>query len=108
MHALIVVSHPEPGSLTHNVAAHLAEGVTMSGGSFEIADLAAEGFDPRFTQADLAAHRRQAPPLGGCHGRTGEDRPRRCAGARLSRLLVVDAGATERVDRPRLRKRLGL
>jgi NAD(P)H dehydrogenase (quinone) len=62
MHALIVVSHPEPGSLTHNVAAHLAEGVTMSGGSFEIADLAAEGFDPRFTQADLAAHRRQAPP----------------------------------------------
>ncbi|MCQ1834221.1 NAD(P)H-dependent oxidoreductase [Neorhizobium galegae] len=62
MHALIVVSHPEPGSLTHNVAAHLAEGVTMSGGSFEIADLAAEGFDPRFMQADLAAHRREAPP----------------------------------------------
>ncbi|CDN46627.1 NAD(P)H-dependent oxidoreductase [Neorhizobium galegae] len=62
MHALIVVSHPEPGSLTHNVAAHLAEGVTMSGGSFEIADLAAEGFDPRFTQADLAAHRREEAP----------------------------------------------
>ncbi|WP_437813642.1 NAD(P)H-dependent oxidoreductase [Sorangium sp. So ce1078] len=62
MHALIVVSHPEPGSLTHGVAAQVAEGVSLSGHSFEIADLAAEAFDPRFTAADLAVHRRKAPP----------------------------------------------
>ncbi|PRD40921.1 NAD(P)H dehydrogenase [Phyllobacterium phragmitis] len=63
MHALIVVSHPNPASFTHSVAAHLAEGVTLSGpgNSFEIADLAAEGFDPRFTSADIAAHLREAP-----------------------------------------------
>ncbi|KYF91064.1 NAD(P)H dehydrogenase [Sorangium cellulosum] len=62
MHALIVVSHPEPGSLTHGVAAQIAEEVSLSGNSFEIADLAAEAFDPRFTAADLAVHRRKAPP----------------------------------------------
>jgi len=63
MHALIVVAHPDPGSLTHNVAAHLAEGIPLSGAgdSFEIADLAAEGFDPRFTLTDLAVHRREVP-----------------------------------------------
>ncbi|WP_437967939.1 NAD(P)H-dependent oxidoreductase [Sorangium sp. So ce260] len=62
MHALIVVSHPEPRSLTHGVAAQVAEGVSLSGHSSEIADLAAEAFDPRFTAADLAVHRRKAPP----------------------------------------------
>jgi NAD(P)H dehydrogenase (quinone) len=64
MHALIVIAHPDPKSLSHSVAAHIAEGVSMSdpGNSFEIADLAAEGFDPRFTAADLAVHRRQVPP----------------------------------------------
>ena len=61
MHALIVVAHPDPKSLTHGVAAHLAEGVASSGSSFETADLAAEGFDPRFTAADLAVHRREVP-----------------------------------------------
>ncbi|XXY52095.1 NAD(P)H-dependent oxidoreductase [Sorangium sp. So ce269] len=62
MHALLVVSHPEPSSLTHGVAAQVAEGVSLSGNSFEIADLAAEAFDPRFTAADLAVHRSKAPP----------------------------------------------
>ncbi|API51307.1 NAD(P)H dehydrogenase [Rhizobium leguminosarum] len=61
MHALIVVAHPDPQSLTHGVAAHLAEGVTLSdaGHSVEFADLAAEGFDPRFTAADIALHLRK-------------------------------------------------
>ncbi|MCC2608678.1 NAD(P)H-dependent oxidoreductase [Neorhizobium petrolearium] len=60
MHALIVVAHPEPGSLTHNVAAHIGHGITCDpADSFEIADLAAEGFDPRFTAVDLAVHRRE-------------------------------------------------
>ncbi|MBO1907618.1 NAD(P)H-dependent oxidoreductase [Microvirga sp. 3-52] len=62
MHALIVVAHPDPKSLSHSVANHLAEGVSSSGHTFEIADLAAEGFDPRFTAADVALFRREAPP----------------------------------------------
>jgi len=64
MHALIVLAHPDPGSFTHGVVAAVASGVTEADGSdsFEIADLAAEGFDPRFTPVDLAAHLRNAPP----------------------------------------------
>lgn len=64
MHALIAVAHPEPESLTHAVAARIGQGMLRAcpGSSFEIADLAAEGFDPRFGAADLAVHRRQAPP----------------------------------------------
>ncbi|ATU91345.1 NAD(P)H-dependent oxidoreductase [Phyllobacterium zundukense] len=64
MHALIVIAHPDPKSLSHTVAAHVAEGVSLSapGNTFEIADLMAEAFDPRFTAADLAVHRRLAPP----------------------------------------------
>ncbi|WP_439628480.1 NAD(P)H-dependent oxidoreductase [Shinella sp.] len=55
MHALIVVSHPKPGSFTHSVANQVAEGIAASGAhSFEIADLAAEGFDPRFSAQDHA------------------------------------------------------
>lgn len=64
MHALIVVSHPSPGSLTHAVAARIAEGIASSdpAHSFEIADLAAEAFDPRFTATDIAIHLREATP----------------------------------------------
>lgn len=61
MQALIVFSHPDPDSLTRSIASRLAEGVADGGHSFEIADLAAEGFDPRFTAADIAAHLRQSP-----------------------------------------------
>jgi NAD(P)H dehydrogenase (quinone) len=64
VHTLIVVAHPNPKSLSHSVAAHVAEGVSLSGpgDSFEIADLAAEAFDPRFTAADIAVHLKEAPP----------------------------------------------
>jgi len=61
MHALIVVAHPDPNSLSHSVATHVAEGVGASGDTFEIADLTAEAFDPRFNAADIALHLRQAP-----------------------------------------------
>ncbi|WP_426235308.1 NAD(P)H-dependent oxidoreductase [Pararhizobium sp. DWP1-1-3] len=63
MHALIVVAHPDQGSLTHSVARHLAGGIAQPGEahSFEIADLSAEGFDPGFKLADLATHRRESP-----------------------------------------------
>lgn len=61
MHALIVVAHHDPRSLTHSLAAQVVEGLGPSH-SFEIADLFAEAFDPRFNLADHAVHRRQAPP----------------------------------------------
>ncbi|WGF88530.1 NAD(P)H-dependent oxidoreductase [Marinivivus vitaminiproducens] len=63
MHALIVFSHPVPGSFTHTVAARIAEGITQANpaDSAEIADLAAEGFDPRFNEADVAAFLREKP-----------------------------------------------
>lgn len=62
MHALIVVAHPEHRSLTHAMAAEVAAGVTQEGEhTVEIADLAKEEFDPRFSATDVAAFHRQAP-----------------------------------------------
>ncbi|WP_454696305.1 NAD(P)H-dependent oxidoreductase [Achromobacter aegrifaciens] len=65
MHALIVVAHPDPASLTHAVSARIAEGISASSPqhSFELADLAAEGFDPRFTQPDIALLLKKGEPL---------------------------------------------
>ena len=62
MHALIVVAHHDPQSLTHSVAAEVAAGLNANGHTFEIADLAAEGFDPRYTAADHRVHRTRAVP----------------------------------------------
>ncbi|AMS21789.1 Putative NADPH-quinone reductase [Pseudomonas synxantha] len=62
MHALIVVAHHDPQSLTHSVAAQVGAGLTAAGHTFEIADLAAEGFDPRYTAADHQVHRNHATP----------------------------------------------
>lgn len=61
MHALIVLAHPDSNSLSHGVAAGIAEGIAAfdAANSFEIADLTEEAFDPRFTEADIAAHRRK-------------------------------------------------
>lgn len=57
MHAVIVVAHPDRTALTHAVAQKVSEGIAAAGAenSFEIADLSAEGFDPRYTQQDFAA-----------------------------------------------------
>jgi NAD(P)H dehydrogenase (quinone) len=55
MHALLVVANPEPGSLTHHVARKVAD--ALRPGTVEIADLAKEGFDPRYTLADRQAYR---------------------------------------------------
>lgn len=64
MHALIVVAHPNSQSLTHSLARQIAEGLTSvdSSNTYEIADLSAQGFDPRFSTADMAVHHREAPP----------------------------------------------
>lgn len=62
MHALIVLAHPNPRSFSHSIAAHLAEGLAANGHKPEIADLAAEGFDPRFTHNDVDASNKEALP----------------------------------------------
>lgn len=62
MRNLIVVAHPDPGSLTHAVADTIAAGFRDSDTSVELADLAAEGFDPRQTARDLAVHLQTATP----------------------------------------------
>ncbi|MHC8287424.1 NAD(P)H-dependent oxidoreductase [Pseudomonas sp. XS1P51] len=66
MHTLIVVAHHDPRSLTHSLAAQIAEGLVMDDpdNTVEYADISAEGFDPRFGAADLAVHHREAPPPG--------------------------------------------
>lgn len=60
MHALIVLSHPDVASLTHAVSARIGEGVVETGNTFEMADLHSEGFDPRYSSSDRAAHHHQA------------------------------------------------
>jgi NAD(P)H dehydrogenase (quinone) len=47
---LVVTAHPDPNSLTLAVAHQLAEALEPS--PVEVVDLAAEGFDPRFTLDD--------------------------------------------------------
>lgn len=54
MHVLVIVSHPNTSSLTHSVARWIAEEVNAFGHTVELADLTAEGFDPRFGAADIA------------------------------------------------------
>lgn len=62
MHALIVISHPNPQSLTHAVAHSFVEGIEESGDhTTEVADIAAEGFQPAFNQADRCAYLLQKP-----------------------------------------------
>ncbi len=50
MSALVVAANPKSDSLTSHVAQRLGD--ALKPGGVEIADLAAEGFDPRFTLAD--------------------------------------------------------
>ncbi|QIH07597.1 MULTISPECIES: NAD(P)H-dependent oxidoreductase [unclassified Pseudomonas] len=64
MHALIVVAHHDPLSLSQQLAREVIAGIEDSGPehSFELADLWAEAFDPCFAAADIAVHRGQAAP----------------------------------------------
>lgn len=54
-HTLVVVAHPDPTSLSHQVANAVAAAAAHRG-TVEIADLAWEGFDPRWTARDRAAY----------------------------------------------------
>jgi NAD(P)H dehydrogenase (quinone) len=63
MHSLIVVAHPEATSYTHAVVEQVIAGLKDDPqNTFEIADLTAEGFDPRYTEADYRAFNAGAAP----------------------------------------------
>lgn len=55
MHVLTVLDHPNPKSFSAAVAGKFMEGAQAAGHSVELADLNAEGFDPRWTLADVEA-----------------------------------------------------
>ena len=52
MHVLVVLDHPDPSSFCAAVAERFVAGAEEAGHTFELADLHAEGFDPRWTIAD--------------------------------------------------------
>ena len=73
MHTLIVTAHPEETSLTHAVATRLAQSIAACDNThtIEVANLAQEGFNPCFTEADLTVHRHKAAsPLDVQHEQT--------------------------------------
>jgi NAD(P)H dehydrogenase (quinone) len=55
VNTLIVTAHPDHDSLTVGIARQLEQ--ALSPGAVEVADLAAEDFDPRFGTADREAYR---------------------------------------------------
>lgn len=57
MSSLVVVSHSDPTSLTHHVAQSTVDAIAATGNGVELADLASENFDPRFSQSDLNRYR---------------------------------------------------
>jgi NAD(P)H dehydrogenase (quinone) len=62
VHTVIVVAHPLAGSFTHSIAASVSEGAREAGHTAEIADIHAEGFDPRFNANDHGVHLKTAGP----------------------------------------------
>ncbi|MEM9579480.1 MAG: NAD(P)H-dependent oxidoreductase [Pseudomonadota bacterium] len=52
MHVLVVLDHPDPASFTAAAAAAFQQGAQAAGHTVELADLNAEGFDPRWTLDD--------------------------------------------------------
>ena len=62
MHVLTVLDHPDPKSFSAAVAKRFNDGAEKAGHTTELADLNAEGFDPRWSMADIEADRTgQAP-----------------------------------------------
>jgi len=55
MHVLTILDHPNPVSFSAAVAQQFMDGAKAAGHSVECADLHAEGFDPRWSMADIEA-----------------------------------------------------
>ena len=53
MHVLTILDHPNRASFSAAVARNFNEGAEAAGHSVELADLHAEGFDPRWSMADI-------------------------------------------------------
>ena len=53
MHILVLVDHPNPSSFTHAIAHRFCDGAKLAGHTVEIADLHAEGFDPKWSMSDV-------------------------------------------------------
>lgn len=53
MHVLTVLDHPNPSSFSAAAANSFMDGAKEAGHSVELANLHAEGFDPRWTMADI-------------------------------------------------------
>jgi NAD(P)H dehydrogenase (quinone) len=53
MLVLTILDHPNPASFSAAVARHFIAGIEAAGHSAELADLHAEGFDPRWSTADV-------------------------------------------------------
>ncbi|MDF1777583.1 MAG: NAD(P)H-dependent oxidoreductase [Rhizobiaceae bacterium] len=62
MHVLTVLDHPDPASFSASVAQQFVNGARAAGHSVELADLHAEGFDPRWTMADMEGEGDAATP----------------------------------------------
>lgn len=62
MHVLTVLDHPDPASFSGAVARAFMTGAAAAGHSTELADLHAEGFDPRWTLADIGADGPETTP----------------------------------------------
>ncbi len=61
MHVLTVVDHPDPNSFTAAAAQMFMDGANAAGHTTEFADLHAEGFDPRWSMADIEGDKASAP-----------------------------------------------
>ena len=62
MHVLTILDHPNPASFSTSVARQFMDGAKAAGHSAELADLHAEGFDPRWTMADIESDDGAATP----------------------------------------------
>ena len=62
MHVLTVLDHPNPDSFSAAIAQHFTAGAEAAGHSSELADLHAEGFDPRWSMADIESDNGAAAP----------------------------------------------
>lgn len=64
MKTLIVVTHPDPNSLTHSLAQLAAQEIRAGSADWavEVADLYQEKFDPLFSMNDLAAYQKTGLP----------------------------------------------
>ena len=53
MHILTILDHPDPNSFSAAIAKSFEAGAKTAGHTIELADLNTEGFDPRWSMADI-------------------------------------------------------